>query len=421
MKQAMPQGIDRCNPKTRILAMVLAGGEGTRLSPLTLERSKPAVPFGGRYRIVDFVLSNLVNSGIYSIYLMVQYKSQSLIEHINRSWALSPILPDQFVTVVPPQMREGPEWFQGTADAIYQNLNLIDYHHPDVVAVFGADHVYRMDVRQMLDFHRTSNAHVTVAALRVPIEQASRFGLMEDGGAGRVRAFLEKAEQPPAIPGDPKHAYASMGNYLFDTDVLVQGLRDAKERNESDFGRHILPRLCRTHRVHAYDFADNRVPGVRDYEENGYWRDVGTIDSYFAANQDVLGAEPRFNLFNSHWQIGSSNYQGPTARIVEGSIRNCMIGGGTLIKGGTLRNTIIRREVVIEEDVELEDCIIMDYVVVRRGARLRRVIVDRYNTIEPLARIGYDIEEDRRRWSATDSGIVVVAKGGYGAAANRYH
>jgi len=417
----MTQLTEQRNPKTRVLAMVLAGGEGARLSPLTLERSKPAVPFGGRYRIVDFVLSNLVNSGIYSIYLMVQYKSQSLIEHINRSWALSPVLPDQFVTVVPPQMREGPEWFQGTADAIYQNLNLIDYHHPDVVAVFGADHIYRMDIRQMLDFHRASNAHVTVAALPVPIEQASRFGLMEDGGGGRVRAFLEKPEHPPSIPGDPSRAYASMGNYLFDTDVLVQALREAKERNESDFGRHILPRLCQTHRVHAYDFSDNRVPGVRDYEEKGYWRDVGTIDSYFASNQDVLGAEPRFNLFNSHWQIGSSNYQGPTARIVDGSIRNCMIGGGTLIKGGILSNTIIRREVVLEEDVELEDCIIMDYVVVRRGARLKHVIVDRYNTIEPGCRIGYDLEEDRRRWSVTDSGIVVVAKGGYGAVTDRYH
>jgi len=421
MSQGMTQETMQRNSQARVLAMVLAGGEGARLLPLTNERSKPAVPFGGRYRIVDFVLSNLVNSGIYSIYLLVQYKSQSLIEHINRSWTLSPILPDQFVTVVPPQMREGPEWFQGTADAVYQNLNLIDYHHPDVVAVFGADHVYRMDVRQMLDFHRATNAHVTVAALPVPLEQASRFGLIEAADDGRVRAFVEKPDKPPATPGDPTRAYASMGNYLFDTDVLVQALRDAKERNESDFGRHILPRLSQTHRVHAYDFGSNRVPGVREYEEQGYWRDVGTIESYFDANQDVLGAEPRFNLFNSHWQIGSSNYQGPTARIVDGNIRNCMIGGGTLIKGGTLRNTIIRREVVLEEDVELEDCIIMDYVVIRRGARLKRVIVDRYNTIEPLSRIGYDLEEDRRGSFVTDSGIVVVAKGGYGAVTDRYH
>jgi glucose-1-phosphate adenylyltransferase len=409
------------DPKARVLAMVLAGGEGTRLSPLTRERSKPAVPFGGRYRIVDFVLSNLVNSGIYSIYLLVQYKSQSLIEHINRSWALSPILPDQFVTVVPPQMREGPEWFQGTADAVLQNLNLIDYHRPDLVAVFGADHVYRMDIGQMVDFHRTMTADVTVAALPVPIEQAPRLGVIDDAGDGRIRAFLEKPEHPPALPGDPTRAYASMGNYLFDTEVLVQALKEGRKHNENDFARHLLPRLLPTHRVYAYDFTANRVPGIRDYEEQGYWRDVGTIDTYFAANQDVLGAEPRFNLFNSHWQIGSSNYQGPTARIVDGTIRNCMIGGGTLVKGGALRNTIIRREVVLEEDVELEDCIIMDYVVIRRGARLRRVIVDRYNTIDADARIGHDLEADRRRWFVTDSGIVVVSKGEYGAVTDRYH
>jgi glucose-1-phosphate adenylyltransferase len=408
-------------PTSRILAMVLAGGEGTRLAPLTRERSKPAVPFGGRYRIVDFVLSNLVNSGIYSIYLLVQYKSQSLIEHINRSWALSPILPDQFVTVVPPQMREGPEWFQGTADAVYQNLNLIDYHHPDLIAVFGADHVYRMDVQQMVRFHRGTGAQVTVAALPVPIEQASRLGVIDAAGDGRIRAFLEKPEQPPAMSGDAHRAYASMGNYLFDTEVLVQALREAKDRGESDFGRHILPRLLRTCRVYAYDFTANRVPGIRDYEERAYWRDVGTIDTYFAANQDVLGAEPRFNLFNSHWRIGSSNYQGPTARIIDGSIANCMIGGGTLVKGGRLRNSIIRREIVVEEDVELEDCIIMDYVVIRRGARLKRVIVDRYNTIPLGCRIGHDIEADRRRWFVTDSGIVVVSKGEYGAVTDRYH
>jgi len=212
-----------------------------------------------------------------------------------------------------------------------------------------------------------------------------------------------------------------MGNYLFDTDVLVQALRDAKERKESDFGRHLLPRLARTHRVHAYDFTTNLVSGVRDYEEQAYWRDVGTIDSYFSANQDILGAEPKFNLFNSHWQIGSSNYQGPTARILDGSIHNCMIGSGALVKGGSLRNTIIRREVVLEEDVELEDCIIMDYVVIRRGARLRRVIVDRYNTIDADCRIGHDVEADRRRWFVTDSEIVVVSKGEYGGVADRYH
>jgi glucose-1-phosphate adenylyltransferase len=401
--------------------MVLAGGEGSRLAPLTQERSKPAVPFGGRYRIVDFVLSNLVNSGIRSIYLLVQYKSQSLIEHINRSWVLSSIVPDHFITVVPPQMREGPEWFQGTADAVYQNLNLLAYHGPDLVAVFGADHVYRMDLRQMIDFHRDSGAAASVAALRVPVEQASAFGVIAVDQDGRIRDFVEKPQNPPTMPGDPTHCLVSMGNYLFNSDVLVKALHQSNERGENDFGRHILPRLIRSHRVYAYDFSTNHVPGLREYEEQDYWRDVGTIDAYFDANQDVLGAEPRFNLFNPRWMITSSNYQGPNAKIVDGTIRNCMLGAGVLIKGAKVVNSIIRREVVLEADVEIEDCIIMDYTVIRRGARLRRVIVDRYNTIEPDAAIGFDTEADRRSWFVTDSGIVVVPKADYNSEIIRYH
>jgi glucose-1-phosphate adenylyltransferase len=401
--------------------MVLAGGEGSRLAPLTQERSKPAVPFGGRYRIVDFVLSNLVNSGIRSIYLLVQYKSQSLIEHINRSWVLSSIVPDHFITVVPPQMREGPEWFQGTADAVYQNLNLLAYHGPDLVAVFGADHVYRMDLRQMIDFHRDSGAAASVAALRVPVEQASAFGVIAVDQDGRIRDFVEKPQNPPTMPGDPTHCLVSMGNYLFNSDVLVKALHQSNERGENDFGRHILPRLIRSHRVYAYDFSTNHVPGLREYEEQDYWRDVGTIDAYFDANQDVLGAEPRFNLFNPRWMVTSSNYQGPNAKIVDGTIRNCMLGAGVLIKGAKVVNSIIRREVVLEADVEIEDCIIMDYTVIRRGARLRRVIVDRYNTIEPDAAIGFDTEADRRSWFVTDSGIVVVPKADYNSEIIRYH
>jgi glucose-1-phosphate adenylyltransferase len=401
--------------------MVLAGGEGSRLAPLTQERSKPAVPFGGRYRIVDFVLSNLVNSGIRSIYLLVQYKSQSLIEHINRSWVLSSIVPDHFITVVPPQMREGPEWFQGTADAVYQNLNLLAYHGPDLVAVFGADHVYRMDLRQMIDFHRDSGAAASVAALRVPVEQASAFGVIAVDHDGRIRDFVEKPQNPPTMPGDPTHCLVSMGNYLFNSDVLVKALHQSNERGENDFGRHILPRLIRSHRVYAYDFSTNHVPGLREYEEQDYWRDVGTIDAYFDANQDVLGAEPRFNLFNPRWMVTSSNYQGPNAKIVDGTIRNCMLGAGVLIKGAKVVNSIIRREVVLEADVEIEDCIIMDYTVIRRGARLRRVIVDRYNTIEPDAAIGFDTEADRRSWFVTDSGIVVVPKADYNSEIIRYH
>lgn len=395
----------------KILAFVLAGGEGTRLHPLTSERSKPAVPFAGRYRIVDFVLSSLVNSGIHSIYILVQYKSQSLIEHINQGWVVSPIIPEQFLTVVPPQMREGPDWFQGTADAVCQNLNLVERHAPDLVAVFGADHVYRMDVRQMVDFHLQHGADLTVSARPVPLAEASGFGVIAADRDGRVVNFEEKPAQPAPIPADPERAYCSMGNYLFNTDLLIASVLRARDEGRHDFGRHIIPSLTHSHKVFAYDFTTNTVPGIKRYEEQAYWRDVGTIDSYFAANQDVLGLEPRFNLFNPKWPISTKGYPGPSPKIVEGEIRNAILGAGTLVKGAKLTNSIIRREVVLERDVEIEDSIIMDYTKIREGARLRRVIVDRYNTIEAGQRIGYDLDADRRQYHVTDSGIVVVSKG----------
>lgn len=399
------------NPIPTVLAVVLAGGEGSRLHPLTEPRSKPSVPFGGRYRIVDFVLSNLMNSGIHSIYLLVQYKSQSLIEHVNRAWTLSNAIPGQFITVVPPQMREGPEWFQGTADAVCQNLHLIESRAPDMVAVFGADHIYRMDIRQMMRFHKERNADVSVAAIPVPLQQASSFGVITADEDGRIRDFLEKPEQPVPMPGRADCAYGSMGNYLFNTDVLKEALLEARDRGEHDFGRHILPRLLKTHQVYAYDFSTNRVPGVRDYEEQGYWRDVGTLDAFYDAHMDVLGTEPRFNIFNSKWRIYSSGYQGPTAKIIDGHIKNSIVGAGSMVKGGSIRNSIVRREVIIEEDVELEDCIIMDYTIIRKGARLRRVIVDRFNTIPAGTQIGYDLEADRARYHVSEAGVVVVPKG----------
>lgn len=395
----------------KVLAMVLAGGQGSRLHPLTAERSKPAVPFSSRYRIADFVLSNLANSGIHSIYLLVQYKSQSMIEHVNRAWGHSQAFPGEFVTVVPPQMREGQEWFQGTADAVFQNINLIQRHAPDMVAVFGADHIYRMDVRQMVDFHRRKSAQVSVAAIPVPLAIASDFGIIDTDPDGRIRGFLEKPAAPPPMPNDPTQAYGSMGNYLFDTDALLDALREAKQRGEADFGRHILPRLINSHDVFAYNFADNRIPGIRDYEQHAYWRDVGTIDAYYAANRDVLGEKPAFNLFNPQWFINSSNYQGPSPRIVKGEIENSALGAGSLIVGARIRNSVLRREVIVESDVEIDDCIIMDSVVIRRGARLKGVIVDRYNEIAAGMSIGFDAAADRARHHVSDGGIVVLAKG----------
>jgi glucose-1-phosphate adenylyltransferase len=392
----------------RVLAIVLAGGEGTRLAPLTSERSKPAVPFGARYRIVDFVLSNLINSGIYSIYLLVQYKSQSLIEHVRNAWVLSPILRDHFVTVVPPQMREGPDWFQGTADAVYQNLSLVTDDPPGTVAIFGADHVYRMDICQMLDFHRERDADVTVAALPVPVGEASGFGIIGTEPGGRITSFVEKPKQPPTMPGDPSRAFASMGNYLFRTEVLVEALREARRRGERDFGRDVLPHLVGAKRLLAYDFAANEIPGVHATEERGYWRDVGTLDAYFAANMDMLGEEPRFNLFNPRWPIKSSSHPAPAANFVRASMECSQVGTGSLVKGARIRNSVIRREVVIEDDVELDECIIMDYCVIRRGARLRRVIVDRYNEIAAGERIGFDAEADRKRFTVSPGGVVVL-------------
>ncbi len=405
---------------SRILAIVMAGGEGKRLHPLTAEHSKPAVPFGGRYRIVDFVLSNLLNSGIHSIYLLVQYKSQSLIEHANQAWVLSPILPDQFVTIVPPQMHEGPKWYQGTADAVFQNLRLIERHAPDLVAVFGADHIYRMDVRQMTRFHLQHNADVTLSAIPVPISQANAFGVIVADPEGRITRFQEKPANPSPMPQDPGRAFCSMGNYLFKTDVLVEALRESSRRGEFDFGRHVLPRLLATHRLYAYNFEDNHVPGVRDYEEQAYWRDAGTLDAYFNATQDVLGNEPRFNLFNPYWPICSSTDQGPTARIQEGHIFNSIVASGTLIKGANVRNSVIRREVLLEEDVEVTDCVILDHTIIRRGARLNRVIIDSFNTIGIGERIGFDLESDRQRFQVTESGIRVLPRGQFDASAVHY-
>ena len=396
----------------RIIAFVMAGGQGSRLQPLTTARSKPSVPFGARYRIVDFVLSNLVNSSINTIYLLVQYKSQSLIEHVRKSWTISPLLQQQFVTVVPPQMRVSENWFQGTADAVHQNINLIEEQAPDLVAVFGADHIYRMDIQQMVDFHKANQADVSIAALPVPLRDARGFGVIATGPDGRIQAFQEKPANPAAMPGDPNHAFASMGNYIFKTDVLIEALEEARRNGETDFGGHVLPRLLRTHRLFAYDFATNVIPGIKPYEQRVYWRDVGNIDAYFDAHKDVLGAEPVFDMFNPQWPVYSSGYQGPVARVLGGELRNSLLAAATIVhEGARLTNTIVRREAVIEEDVELEDCVIMDYVRVCRGARLRLVIVDRHNIIAPGERIGFDPEADRQRYTVSEGGVTVIPAG----------
>ncbi len=293
----------------KILAMVLAGGNGTRLHPLTREHAKPALPFAQGYRIIDFVLSNLTNSGVSPIHVLVQYKPRSLVAHIRSTWAPSCGGRQPGITIVPSDTSTAGGTFKGTAHAVYLNRHLIERERPDLVAVFAADHVYRMDVRQMADFHRECGAEVSIGALPVPIEKASDFGIMATGPAGELREFQEKPERPCPMPTDARRAYASMGNYLFDPEVLLEALAQANERGDTDFGHHILPRLLHSHRVFAYNFADNEVPGVWPHEERGYWRDIGSIDAYRAAQRDVLGPLPRFNLVNPRWPIRGEAYR----------------------------------------------------------------------------------------------------------------
>jgi len=389
----------------------MAGGKGERLRPLTERRSKPAVPMGGCYRLVDFVLSNLINSEIRAVYLLVQYKSQSLIEHIRKAWTVSSLISEQFVTVVPPQMKQGQSWFMGTADAVYQNLNLIEEQQPDIVAVFGADHIYRMDIQQMVWFHLQHQADVSVAALPVPVQQASNFGIIQADTDCRIKGFQEKPQHPDSMPAESDYAYASMGNYLFNAQVLFDALKRAHKCGETDFGRHVLPRLVKTHRLFAYDFSGNKVPGIKDYEEHAYWRDVGSLDAYYKAHQDMLGIEPRFDAFNPQWPIYSSNDKGSAVQLAGGDIHNTLLGSAAIVNQATIHNSIIRREVVIEPGAELHDCIIMDYVHIGRGVRLRRVIVDQHNTIQDGECIGFDLEQDRQRYHVTASGLVVIPAG----------
>ncbi|MEW5746875.1 MAG: glucose-1-phosphate adenylyltransferase [Nitrospirota bacterium] len=396
----------------KILAFVLAGGKGERLFPLTAFRSKPSVPFGGRYRIVDFALSNFINSHIYSLYLLVQYKSQSLIEHVRQNWVLSSIIGSHFVTVVPPQMRMGPEWFQGTADAVFQNINLIREHNPELVVVFGADHIYRMDIRQMIDFHLANDAVVTVAARPVPLDQASSFGIIKADADRRITGFEEKPKKATPMPGDPGRAYASMGNYIFRTEVLLDSLAKAQRKKQHDFGAHVIPGLLETGRVFAYDFATNTIPGTMPYEEKGYWRDVGTIPAFFDAHMDMLGETPTFQLYNRRWPIHPIIHEGPASRILRGDIRNSVVAEGVIIHKAKIRNSVIRSGVIIENNVSIEDCIIMDDVVLKEGCRLHRVIVDKLNVIKEHEQIGFDRDKDRFHCHIDPSGIAVVPKGG---------
>jgi len=392
----------------KVLAIVLAGGEGKRLYPLTAERAKPSVSFGGRNRIVDFVLSNLINSGIHSIYVLAQYKSKSLINYIRDNRAISSASKDHFISVISPQTQSAVGLYRGTADAVYQNLSMIDLHKPDMVAVFSADHIYRMNVQQLMNFHLECNADATVSAIPVPLGMASAFGILEADSSNRIRQFQEKPIQASPMPNDPTKAYASMGNYIFKTDVLVNMLEQIHQKQGSDFGYHLLPEIISKHRVYAYNFATNYVPGIKAYEEPCYWRDLGTIDAYFDAHQDLLGREPRFELWNHHWPIIGSTPHESAAKVLNSQVDNTICDKGVVIKNAKVRNSVLHRGVVIEEGAELNECIVMDSARIKRGARLHRVIVGAHNTIEPNVRVGYYHEKDAKQFHISEGGIVII-------------
>ncbi|HSM08194.1 MAG TPA: glucose-1-phosphate adenylyltransferase [Gemmatimonadota bacterium] len=393
----------------RVLGLVMAGGEGSRLRPLTRERSKPSVPFGGSYRIIDFVLSNLLNSGVYSIFVLVQYRSQSLIHHLREGWRLSTPHPDDFLTVVPPQMRVGKTWYRGTADAVYQNFNLIADYRPDLIAVFGADHIYRMNIGHMIRFHRKKEAALSVAMLPVPRSEATGFGVAEAAPDDTIVDWLEKAAEPPSMPDRPDFAYASMGNYIFQPEALVRVLRDvADEGLEPDFGRTIVPRMVEDsqHRVCAYDFHRNLVPGMKPYEELGYWRDVGTLETYWAAHMDLLGAEPRFDLNNRNWPIHSQAYHRPSPKILGGTVEDATIGVGSVVEDARIVRSVIGRDTYVEAGAEIVDSIVMDHCRIGAGTRIHRGIVDRYNVLEAGSAVAADAPE--RPEGATVAGDLIV-------------
>jgi len=400
----------------RVLGIVLAGGKGTRLYPLTKERAKPAVPFGGKYRIVDFVLSNFINSGIYSIYVLTQFRSQSLLQHLSEGWQFGSLLKTQFIIPVPAQMRSADEtWYQGTADAIFQNINLIEQAEPHLVAIFGADHIYRMNIASMVEYHQQKSAQVTVAAIPVEKGLADQFGVIETRGDGRILRFHEKKAGAPTIPGDPDHVYASMGNYIFSRRVLLRELQDDAANNASthDFGRDILPSLVGRAEVYAYNFQSNRIPGELE-DAPAYWRDVGTIDSYYEANMDLRSVSPALNLYNREWPLRTTGFPDPPAKFTfdeenrRGQAIDSIISGGSILSGGIVRNSVLGRNVRVHTGALVEDSVILDNCDIGRRAKIRRAILDKNVRIAPDATIGYDRESDSRLHHVTESGIVVV-------------
>ncbi|MFL6057057.1 MAG: glucose-1-phosphate adenylyltransferase [Actinoallomurus sp.] len=403
--------------RPHVLAMVLAGGEGNRLMPLTADRAKPAVPFGGMYRLIDFVLSNLANAGYLKIVVLTQYKSHSLDRHVSWTWRMSTLL-GNYVTPVPAQQRLGPRWFAGSADAILQNLNLIEDERPDHVIVFGADHIYRMDPRQMVDQHIQSGAGVTIAAIRQPLSLADQFGVIETGPDGvSVAAFREKPKDAVGLPDASDQVYASMGNYVFDTQVLVDVVKEdaADLASKHDVGGNIIPKLVKAGRAQVYDFADNDVPGATD-RDRGYWRDVGTLDAFYEAHMDLISVHPVFNLYNQEWPIYTGHAPLPPAKFVfneegrRGYAVDSMVSPGVILAGGMAERSILSPGVQVDAGAEVHDSVLMDSVRVGRGAVVRGAIIDKNVVIPDGARIGVDEDYDREHFTITASGVRVLGK-----------
>ena len=401
--------------RPRTLAMVLAGGEGKRLLPLTLDRAKPAVPFAGHYRLIDFALSNLANGGYRKIVVLTQYKSHSLDVHLSRTWRMSTLL-GNYVTSVPAQMRQGPRWFQGSADAIYQNMNLIEDEDPDFVFVFGADHIYWMDPRQFLDQHMATGAGVSVAAIRVPIEQADQFGVIEPGVETKIHAFREKPSDPVGLADDPSVVLASMGNYIFNRTALEEILRtDAlDDDSKHDLGGSIIPAMVKTGDAHVYDYTSNMVPGAE--ADPHYWRDVGTLDSYFDAHMDLVAPDPVFNLYNRLWPIHTLGRDLPPAKFVRDNgiapeVADTMVSRGVILSGGQVANSVLSPGARVGAGAVVEDSIVMDDAVIEAGAVVRRAIVDKNVVVRAGAQIGVDRSQDEERFIVSDGGVVAVAKG----------
>ncbi|HET9071090.1 MAG TPA: glucose-1-phosphate adenylyltransferase [Acidimicrobiales bacterium] len=401
----------------RVLAIVLAGGEGKRLMPLTLDRAKPAVPFAGQYRLIDFALSNLANGGFLKIVVLTQYKSHSLDLHVTRTWRMSNLL-GNYVTPVPAQMRRGRQWFSGSADAVFQNLNLIGDERPEHVCVFGADHIYRMDPRQMLDQHVATGAGVTVAGIRVPRNEASKFGVIAAGEATRISRFDEKPADAPGLADAPDEVFASMGNYIFTTEALIEALHvdAATDSSRHDMGGDIVPAMVAAGDAHVYDFSHNQVPGSTE-RDRGYWRDVGTLDSYYEASMDLVSIHPVFNLYNTDWPIYTAGTTQPPAKFVfedherRGQAFDSLVSNGVIVAGGTVRKSVLSPGVRVEPGALVEEAVLMDGVTVHAGAVVRRAIVDKNVEVAPGAGLGVDPAADRTRFTVSDAGVVVVGKG----------